>query len=141
MIDWLKREVDKINYRETMRGVAASTSDLEKVDDWLRDGGLEIMAARRGNIEPLRRRYPGIAEYINLPKQKRGVRRTTSKRPHDNVDMAVADVSRIRKLWLLHFGRTKRRPGDHLTAEKIAAAWWDVAVDDVLRRVKKNYTK
>jgi hypothetical protein len=105
------------------------------------------LAARRGNIEPLRRLFPSIAEFIHEPKRARGQRRSYSRlREHEAfrrvvAGMAAADVRRLRDvIWPRNYGRWKRRSGDGPTAEEIAAIRHDVTVDEV-RQAMKGYTR
>jgi hypothetical protein len=81
--------------------------------------------ARAGHIEPLRRLYPELAEFLHAPPRKRGQRRPPKRevwsrftsRMHA-VD-ADADAKRIRKIWREKLGKTYRR--DPPTADEIAA--------------------
>jgi hypothetical protein len=78
--------------------------------------------ARLGNLEPLRRLYSEIAEFLHKPKLKPG-------RPVDNddkryrlrVSAAIDDVHFIRNIWANNYGRWKRPDNDPVTAESIAA--------------------
>ncbi len=73
------------------------------------------------DIEPLRKRYPHLAELLHLPPRIKGQRK---KRVAENYDLdhAVEDVKRIRAIWKVKFGRSQRR--GLWSAEEIAARRW-----------------
>jgi hypothetical protein len=114
---------------------------------WWEDVERAKRAARRGNIEPLRRLFPFIAELIHEPKRVRGQRRPHSRLPEHEafrrfaVGMAADDVRRLRDvIWPRHYGRWKRRSGEGPTAEEIAAIRRGVTVDEV-RAAVKGFTR
>jgi hypothetical protein len=144
MINWLRSEMDKIYDLEIddYQRVQKRFADPARIEAYWKT--ICLNQARHGNIGPLRefirKRDPKLAEFINLPKRKKGVRFPKDK-SSDKVDLAVADVGRIRSLWKKHFGRLKRPKNDPLAAEQIAADWWDVEVEDVIERIRKKPAK
>jgi hypothetical protein len=106
---------------------------------------LAIKEAERGYVETLRKELtklagdPSVGRFINLPKQKKGVRWTIDR--SSQVDFAVADVGHIYALWRAHFGKRRRRAVDGWPAERFAAERWEVSENHVLNRMKKKQTK
>jgi hypothetical protein len=70
------------------------------------------------DIEPLRKRFPQLKEFLHLPKMKRGQHRPTF-RASDPVEFAVEDVRRIRRIWKAR--KFKRVQRGRITPEEIAA--------------------
>jgi hypothetical protein len=105
----------------------------EKFQARMADGGLEIEMARCGDVEPLRRRYPDLADFIHLPPPQRG-RPLNPRRATPQWIAAVYTVI-IRDLWKKHYGKRNRTQAP--TAEEIAADRWGVEVDQVLAVLKK----
>lgn len=77
MEDWVNQHLDRIVDREIYdptfmqkQHESANKIRFPKKSDYL----FEIDEAERGNIEPLRRRFPLLAKYLHLPKRKRGQR-------------------------------------------------------------------
>ena len=64
--------------------------------------------AEGGNIEPLREMHPSHAQFINLPKLKRGEHFLTYA---VWLQQALEDVPRIRAIWKEHYGKTNRATG------------------------------
>jgi hypothetical protein len=95
--------------------------------------------ARAGNVAPLQRLYPELAEFIHPPKRKRGQRRSyrdeTALFERDGLSAVVEDVKRIRALWRQHYGLWKRRR-DEVSAEKIAGLRHDMSEDEVRAAIK-----
>jgi hypothetical protein len=106
--------------------------------------------ARYNNLEPLRKLYPEIAQYINEPKRVRGQRRSyTSQKYFANPFIEVArayteswaiqDVRRLREtVWPKFYGRSKRRRDDAPSAEAIVAARYGLTEDEVRKAIKSN---
>jgi hypothetical protein len=104
--------------------------------------------ARRGNLGPLRKLFPEIAEFIHEPKRVRGQRRPYTKRRGgvDGLRRALASlaeqraVDSVRQLraiiWPRYYGRWKRRPEDGPSAEEIAAVRCGLTMDQVQRAMK-----
>jgi hypothetical protein len=116
--------------RLTPESLAAGIKQLQK---WQREGGPERELARHGNIGPLPefvRKTSGAdnAEYVQLlplaPGQKRPPYTIDGEIIHrpgvpfkdllkeaerkKRIDAAVADVTRIKRIWKDHYGRTNR---------------------------------
>jgi hypothetical protein len=93
-----------------------------------------------GNLKPLRKLYPEIAEFLHEPPRKRG-----QHRPRRNnavwrqlyMDLVIDDVRRLREIiWPKHFGKWKRRRNDAPSAEAIAAARRGLTEDEVIEAIK-----
>jgi hypothetical protein len=82
-----------------------------------------ITATKFGNIEPLRKCYPDIAEYIHLPKRGRGKRFPNPMADCNPIDLAALDAQRIRALWKKFYPKQRRRRGDK-SAEAFAVELW-----------------
>jgi hypothetical protein len=79
---------------------------------------LAIDMADYGDIKPLRKLYPDIAEFINLPKRLRG--KQFKKLRVNPILLAAQDAQRVRALWKRFF--PGRRRGKHdKSAERFAA--------------------
>jgi len=93
-----------------------------------------IRAAEAGDPEPLRVRWhPEIAHLIISPPNKKHVRRTQERRsPDDPVEMAAAEVDRVRAIWSRYYDKQNRPQGDDVTATKIVAVRWGLASDGLL---------
>jgi hypothetical protein len=139
MLEWLRAELqcastedepfDPRQTEEERQEERRQRANLAKLDRWAID------QAEHGNIEPLRRHYPHLADYLHLPKRKRGYR-FHPKPLVDFVQTAANDVPRIHALWAKHYKKKKRRRGQ-MSAEEFAALLWDVDVNDV-RNVRKQ---
>jgi hypothetical protein len=92
-----------------------------------------IEAARHGDLEPARKKYPELAEadMLKLPDQPRGKTfpKLRGRTPHE-VDLteAVWDAAKIRAIWKREY---PRRPRDYDSPEAMAARRWGVDEDDV----------
>jgi hypothetical protein len=88
-------------------------------------------AAAEGNLRPLRRMYPRIAEYINPPTGPRGRHRPRPKQHDGDADYrfrvraAYEDAKRIRALWREREGRVVRKQSGQ-SANWFAAKLWDL---------------
>lgn len=144
MSAWVNQELDRIppEYLEDFRSL--TDEDVARAYDLLNTWKEETLhdeteaAEKNGDIEPLRRKLPHLAKFLQLPKQLPGVRRTRlEKLRRDTAVMgAINDAKRIRALWKLHYNKKNRRVGD-VTAEEIAAARWGIDVEDVIAKLKK----
>ncbi len=135
MADWVNWQLDKALEQEIGR---LSISD-PAFEQWLFGDGPTLEAARKGNLDPLRKRYPHIAKYLNLPRQKRGKYQRAVKRP--DLMAAVRDVGLIRELWEDHYGKRRRLRDEKPTAAEIAAERWDVSEADVENQLKRGKAK
>jgi hypothetical protein len=79
-----------------------------------------IKAARQGDVTYMRKLvHAEVAELIQPPKLSRGEK---YKRPHR--DLAVRETAKIvRRIWLVYYGRHRRRTSDGASAKDIAAAY------------------
>jgi hypothetical protein len=90
-------------------------------------------AARGGDLEPTRKKYPELAEMdmLKLPGQPRG---KTFPKPRGHTEHEVIlteawwDVQRIRAIWKREY---PRRPQDYDSPEAMAARRYGVDEDDV----------
>jgi hypothetical protein len=112
-----------------------------------------IQSAERGGIEPLREALIKLAKddrvgrFINLPKQRKGVRWPREREIYDRdgfnfceterIRWAADDVFRIRYLWRKHFKKGRRRAVDGWTAAHFASIRWEVTENQILNRLKK----
>lgn len=82
----------------------------------------EIEAAWKGNIEPLRRKYPHHAPFLVLPSVRA---RKAWLKEYDReltlVNLIKSDVERIKDLWKKHYDGRVNRPLGQLKAIEIAA--------------------
>ena len=100
-----------------------------------------IRQAERGDISPLRRRYPHLAKFLFPPKLKRGQRYPRfqlTKAAIDKISItsALYDVWRIRSLWKRYYGRKNRSRDAGCSAEEIAAKRHDLTVEQLLNAKK-----
>jgi hypothetical protein len=77
-----------------------------------------------------------LAYAINLPKLKKGACWSRGKKGGSYIARAAADVSLIRKIWLEHYGKKRRRQSDGWPAERFAAEIWEVDADQIARYLK-----
>lgn len=101
-------------------------------DDWLASDGPAIREAERGNIEPLRQRYPRLAAFLTAAKiDGRKVARSPVK-TNPVLQAAAADVPRIRVVL------RDIKPTEKFNAHEIAAAIWSVDVDQLKAFMKPS---
>ncbi len=117
----------------------------EEVLVWFHED-LAIEAARRyGDLEPLKARFPKIAEFVNLPtggprgSTWRNRKRLRSPYPprdrRDRIELASAEVAAVRRIWKRRYKQTTQRGHDgQLSAYEIVAKRWKVKVDEILHR-------
>ena len=98
-----------------------------------------IREAREGRIEGLKALFPKIAEFLHAPKKSRGAytRRVRSEGP---AQTAAEDVKRIRAIWQREYGKMNRAKDNGPFATEIAARRNDVKVDDVILRLKRDFS-
>ena len=109
---------------------------LAKAREWQEE--LALQQAEQGNLEPLRKQYPRLARFINLPRLKRGEHfkkkpPTDHLAPHCRLEEALFELPRVRAFWKKHYRKTNR-PKGQLTAEEIVAERWDLDEEEVYRR-------
>ena len=97
----------------------------------------EREAAYFGDIAPLRKRYPHLAEYLQLPPLERGNKYPKPPQPSAS-DLAKDTVNRIQKIWLEHFGKRRRRSGEGISAIEIAAEFLGISTDEINRKMKPS---
>jgi hypothetical protein len=99
-------------------------------------------AARRGNLGPLRKLFPELAEFIHEPKRVRGQRRpyvgvrdVFRRHARREVEQrAVDSVHQLRSIiWPRYYGRKKRRDA---LAEEVAATRCGLTVEQMRRAMK-----
>jgi hypothetical protein len=126
----LAQENDDEKARRKDRGLA-------KTREW--QGELALEQAEQGNLEPLRKQYPGHAQFINRPRRKRGQRFKKKPPPdhlralHCRLEEALSELPLIRDFWKKHYGKTNR-PEGQLTAEEIVAERWNLNLAEVSRK-------
>jgi hypothetical protein len=106
---------------------------LVKTQEWLEE--LALQQAEQRNIEPLRKQYPRLARFINLPRLGRGEH--FEKPPHpayDRLEQAVAELRRVRYLLNLFYENKTGHPRGRLTAEQILAERWDLTENEIRKR-------
>jgi hypothetical protein len=92
----------------------------------------KYVADVEGDLEPLRQRYPEIAEYIHSRKRGHGKRRHY---PNWRVKSAIKEAKFIRHLWFQTYGFQRQRRDDGMPrAEQIAAEILKVDVRSIKSR-------
>jgi hypothetical protein len=150
MIDWCLAELDGLDgYIDGLIYDDDAKKDwtvYPKVPDGQRLESAKLHA-RRGNLGPLRKLFPAIAEFIREPERVRGQRRSYVVgsvqdvfRRHARREAEQRAVDSVRQLratiWPRYYGRVKRRLDDGPSAEEIAAVRCDLTVDQVRRAMK-----
>jgi hypothetical protein len=142
MREWL---CDQLNEQNTELVSRAGDVTLEELQF---DGA--FYAADNGDVGPLRALcaahanplIASLADYLQPPKLRRGVRRRQQRRQIDPVLRQAADFARrIRALWVAQYG-TKRRWQGEMTAEDFAVdilqEVWSTRIDaDAVRALLK----
>jgi hypothetical protein len=112
VLDW--RTETKINVANKEAPEAKEFFDQTAID-----------AAHRGKIEPLRARYPHIAQFIHLPRKgRRGKYPRRSSGTIPPVEAAVEAATFVRLLWREVYGRRNRRRDDDMSAEAVVARYY-----------------
>jgi hypothetical protein len=97
---------------------------------WARQNSVEAAVAEawRGNIEPLKRKFPDAAPFMSppLPRKRKNV---FKQMPHDTLFLVARDVKRIRDYWWEHYHEQLRHKKHGTTAIEIAIARWDDGSD------------
>jgi hypothetical protein len=110
---------------------------LAKERKWREERALQ--QAEQGNLEPLRKQYPGLARFINLPKLSKPGEHFKKKpstdhlAPRCRLEEALFELPRVRAFWKKHYGKTNT-PKGQLTAEEIVAVRWDLNEEEVYKR-------
>ncbi|MGB8135199.1 MAG: hypothetical protein WCF15_00270 [Pseudolabrys sp.] len=135
MDKWSNEQLDDFAER-SMFWLRGENMDL-KVARELSGSGDPIRAAKFGDVDPLRKAYPQIAEYINLPLRKGQGKKlpkdkwaVLSRKVENSLTRAVWDAARLRAIWVDQYGK---RPKNYQSAEEIAARRHEVEVDHVER--------
>jgi hypothetical protein len=147
MVEWSIAELDGLDAAFNDAHADDANKDWTPSPEVLWRGHLEAAKqhARCGNLGPLRKLFPDIAEFIHEPKRVRGQRRP--RRYVEDVFLryarrmaeqrAVESVRQLRGIiWPRHYGRVKRRDGP--SAEEIAAIRCGLTVDEVRRAMKTS---
>lgn len=147
-LKWVNEQLDILEYAaETEGGSPLSSANLKLLAALPRAVFDEIGAVSRekarwrlyGDVEPLRKRFPEIAEVILPPPDWRQQRRLQARADkHMLLKAAIEDVGRIRELWRDHYeGRWKRgRTGP--TAVRLAALRNGVDEDELEEAIKRK---
>lgn len=153
MLRWLDDQLDVLlseagAKRRLQRKLPLSIEEQQALFPEQSDEG-SIGAAERGDIRPLRRRYPQVARFLHLPKRKRGQRYLEADKtkkwnkvlndPHDaRLALAVMDVRHIRTIWQKHFQGKKNRSAHagEKSAEWFAAERWGLTEDEIAAAMK-----
>jgi hypothetical protein len=138
---WVTRKLEDIDdaLLASLNAAAAGNEENERrLTEFLESDEAEIHAAERGNIEPLRAKYPQLARFLHLPKRSGKGDKFPPRKDYiasgyempdgevvdgNNLTFACADVPVIRALWKMHFNR---RPKGYATPEEIAAHRWSI---------------
>jgi hypothetical protein len=119
------KDISQLTLSELAALVEEMLPDPEIPSDWSNDDAFEIMAAHFGDYEPLRKRYPNLAPFLNPPRLGRGKYPRKLKDRPSAVVGAAAYVRGIRAaLRKLYEGR---RPP--FTAPEVAAEIWGCDLD------------
>jgi hypothetical protein len=128
MLRWLGQQLKAMKYADKVKILLGNFEVSEDADgrvhfNWIKGKELAnaIDFAEHGDVEPLRKLYPDIAEFINLPKRARGKRFKNSSRYINPILGAAQDARRIRMLW------KKFYPEFYPNREKSASADWFAA--------------
>ncbi len=163
LVRWTNARLDEIFDRRSEEHwrKAHSKESLREYEKWLFGfGKLLDSADQGGDLKLLLQRLrassgilPRLANIIErLGKKKKTKKKTTTEETDEEqldkrkalpsaydlrLDAAAADAYVIRQIWKRELGRKNRPNDDWVTAQKIAAARWEVDVAGVDRRMKK----
>ena len=90
---------------------------------WLGSDEPAIWSARNGDMTPLRKKYPQLAEFLHPPQDSRHRRYPPLPMKKAALDL----VRRVRLLWSKYYKRQRRRRGDGITTEEIAARYLGIS--------------
>jgi hypothetical protein len=139
MLNWLNEKLAVI-------GEAAIDDEIRKWNSKTKILDFALDFAEHGRVDLLRHvlveltKDARVAKFINLPKQRKGVRWRTHPLDamfNSTLAWAADDTGRIRALWREHFGKKRRRASDGWSAEQFAAKRWNVDVRQIISRAKK----
>jgi hypothetical protein len=145
VVDWVNLELDRISLEDFIHKQSTfftftqsnGAFDVEKYFTLRKQAqkqaeyGTEIYAAEHGDIEPLRRRHPLIAEFINLPPKSVGQHFLKFSWARRN-QAVVQDVKLARVLLKKYCKDHHLRKGDVPTAVQIAADRWEVDENEIV---------
>jgi hypothetical protein len=125
---WVYAKLDELDE------IIEANLNLPRGDDvdflnWLLGDGPIIAEARKGNLQPLRDKYPHLAEFLQPPKIGRGKYRRVRKPDQPSkleLDAAVYDYHRINELFRKLLGVERRRKEDGPSSIELAAARWGI---------------
>src|SRR6266567_2021930 len=116
MQDWIGRVLDW----RTETKVMVATKEAPEAEDFFEQTAIEL--AHYGKIEPLRERYPHIAQFIHLPREgRRGKYPRRSSGTIKSVEAAVEAAAFVRREV---YGRRNRRRDDVMSAEAVVARYY-----------------
>lgn len=105
---------------ETRMNAANKRAVEESVEDYLEQSA--IYHAHYGDIEPLRKRHPRIAQFIHLPREgHRGKYPRRSSGTISSVEAAVEAAAFVKLFWREVYGHRNRRREDDMSAEAVVA--------------------
>ena len=110
-------------------GTGQQDTGTEEADRFRVALSMAKVCAHRGDLTPLRKLLPSIAEFLHEPRRVRGQRRTPQKDPFAQLVKSEfdRDVERVRCIWRENYdGRWKRHSSDGPSAEEIAHAYRDI---------------
>lgn len=145
LFEWTASRLQDFHERAEWRGYVVDVEyeqDLQDKYDAKFDIDAALRAFDQGDPEPLRSLHPKIARAINLDFRGQGNRaadQLARKQKHFDLDnqsarlmFAIEDVRVIRNvIWKVHYGRMNKAKGTVLSAEDIAARFWDVKVEAI----------
>jgi hypothetical protein len=140
MCEWIGRLLDRRT--ETTARVATEDFSSRSIEDYFEQSAID--AAHYGDIEPLRKRYPHIAQFIHLPREgHRGKYPRRSSGTITCVEDAVEAAAFVRRFWREVYGR-KNRSRDDLSAEAVVADYYrsmghTEVTEDAIRMRAKTY--
>jgi hypothetical protein len=116
---WLDRLDEKL---ETELRTCNADSEIEPFLAWSDSEGSAIESARRGNIEPLRKRYPHLAEFLHPPKPGRSKYQRDLNVAKLQARWAWKSIKEIRQAK--YNGKKNKLRGDGaISDEEIVAHW------------------
>jgi hypothetical protein len=145
MIMWTCHHLTR-SYFEARKWIEVATREYEyKMDRWKSREELmataALEAAGRGDMEPLRKKYPHLAKYLHPAPRERG----NPGRPRVGFgakETAEWGVIQIRKrIWPEHFKKGSRRGSDGPSAELIVAIWLSPQQNDLPHTLWKPATE
>lgn len=166
MVEWVNKRLDQGGGRRGLSPAHAARLTPESIAEGIkqfhkrqREGAPELELAQHGDIEParelVRKVFPYLADLLQPPKPKRGEKYLRYEIdgvvvPRDacyadvkleverkkRIDAAVADVTRIKRIWQDGYGR-RNRGECQVSAIEIAVERNSVSADEVIERLKR----